>query len=117
MSRDLQDGQLWVLRYSNTDATHVEVFECEDAAWVGACLLVLDNLNEVDDWLKEDEILTEIENEYMRSAVKLYTDALVSESFEIFERPLCNPTIGLLKKRVEESRQRFNEARMEPQAP
>jgi len=116
VGRDLQEGAVWVLRYVNTDATHIEVFECEDAAWVGACLLVLDNLNELDDEEKQNLILEDLERDYMRSAVKLYSEAM-DETFEVIQRPLLNPTIGSLKQKAEEFRQLFDEARMEPQAP
>jgi len=116
MNRDVRDGQVWILRYVNSEATHIEVFECEDAAWVGAGMLVLDNLNEVDDEEKENLILEDLERDYMRSAVTLYSDAM-DETFEIIQRPLLNPTVGELEKKAEEFRQLFDEARNEPQAP
>lgn len=117
MSEDLQENQLWVVEYRHKHGTDINVCKDEESAWRCACALVLDSLGELDDDEKEEEVLEQIENLYMRDAIRLYTEAKEDESFEIFQATLLSPTEGQLKEVAKQWRTAHEELKNEPQAP
>jgi len=90
--------KVWLCLYHHKHGVDVAAYATEHAAHIGACDIVLDYLEYVDELATRKAIVKAIDEHDYGKAMGLYSEAVQEEAFEIVEREIAELDDSYLDK-------------------